>query len=216
MAVEIVYETHALSEDNECGIATGWLPGRLSVRGRRQAQELGERRRHDGLTAVVTSDLYRSLETANIAFQDSDIPVLADWRLRECDYGRLNGASASLVHGEMRLSHLTTPYPGGESWEQAIFRVISVLPEIALRWSGQRVLLIGHKATGWALRYAIEGIEIVQLLVDDVGMPRGREFTFEHLSPELNRGVAAWHRQERKNSLIPDLPLNFFAEPSAK
>ena len=28
MSIEIVFETHALSEDNERGIATGWLPGR--------------------------------------------------------------------------------------------------------------------------------------------------------------------------------------------
>ena len=47
MSVEIVYETHATSEDNEAGIATGWLPGRLSTHGREQARELGERRRDD-------------------------------------------------------------------------------------------------------------------------------------------------------------------------
>ena len=28
MPIEIVFETHCLSEDNEQGIATGWLPGR--------------------------------------------------------------------------------------------------------------------------------------------------------------------------------------------
>jgi hypothetical protein len=28
------------------------------------------------------------------------VPVLFDWRLRECDYGSLNGAAASDVHEE--------------------------------------------------------------------------------------------------------------------
>jgi 2,3-bisphosphoglycerate-dependent phosphoglycerate mutase len=32
--IEIVFETHAISEDNERGHATGWLPGRLSDQGR--------------------------------------------------------------------------------------------------------------------------------------------------------------------------------------
>lgn len=59
VAVEIVYETHAITEDNENGIATGWLPGRLSERGRAVAIGLGERRRDDGLAAVFTSDLDR-------------------------------------------------------------------------------------------------------------------------------------------------------------
>ncbi len=56
-AVEIVYETHSTTTDNEAGIATGWLPGRLSERGRRQARELGERRRTGDFAAVFTSDL---------------------------------------------------------------------------------------------------------------------------------------------------------------
>ncbi len=37
MAIEIVYETHATTEDNESGMATGWLPGRLSDVGRANA-----------------------------------------------------------------------------------------------------------------------------------------------------------------------------------
>jgi len=33
MAVELVYETHSISTDNEAGIATGWLPGRADPLG---------------------------------------------------------------------------------------------------------------------------------------------------------------------------------------
>jgi hypothetical protein len=32
MSIEVVFETHALSEDNERGIAAGWLPGRRTSR----------------------------------------------------------------------------------------------------------------------------------------------------------------------------------------
>jgi len=41
MTVEVVYETHSLTEDVERGRATGWLPGRLPERGRALAAELG-------------------------------------------------------------------------------------------------------------------------------------------------------------------------------
>jgi broad specificity phosphatase PhoE len=57
MPTTVVFETHSITEDNERGVATGWLPGRLSARGRGLAVELGERRRTDGLAAVVASDL---------------------------------------------------------------------------------------------------------------------------------------------------------------
>jgi len=87
VAIELVFETHATTEDNEQGRATGWLPGQLAERGRAQAQQLGRRRTGDGITAVFSSDLARAAQTASIAFGGSAIPVLYDWRLRECDYG---------------------------------------------------------------------------------------------------------------------------------
>jgi broad specificity phosphatase PhoE len=119
VAIELVFETHSITEDNEWGRATGWLPGRLSPRGRELARELGLRRRDDGIAAVFSSDLRRAAETATLAFEDPAIPVLLDWRLRECDYGRRNGMPVAELHAS-RSDHLDRPYPGGESWRQAV------------------------------------------------------------------------------------------------
>jgi len=38
----VVFETHSITVDNERGVATGWLPGELSERGRDVARELGQ------------------------------------------------------------------------------------------------------------------------------------------------------------------------------
>ena len=162
MGTSIVFETHSWSEDNDRGIVTGWLPGRLSDRGRELARRLGERRRGDGIAAVFTSDLYRCVETAQIAFAGTSLPILADWRLRECDHGALNGAPREIVRPRLR-SHLTTPYPQGESWEQAIARVARFLDDLPLRWDGRRVLVIGHVATGWAFDIHLAGKRLADL-----------------------------------------------------
>jgi broad specificity phosphatase PhoE len=122
MATQLVFEAHSLSEDNERGVATGWLPGRLSEAGRVLAREMGVRRREDGITVVFTSDLRRAVETAEIAFDDSGVPILHDWRLRECDFGSGNGMPARELHAD-RSRHLDAPYPGGESWREAVARV---------------------------------------------------------------------------------------------
>ena len=61
MAVDIVFEAHSMTTDNEAGVATGWLDGQLSEHGRVLATELGRRRRHDGMAAVFTSDLGRAV-----------------------------------------------------------------------------------------------------------------------------------------------------------
>jgi 2,3-bisphosphoglycerate-dependent phosphoglycerate mutase len=119
VGIEIVFETHSTTEDNEAGRATGWLPGRLSEQGRAQARELGRRRAKDGVAAVFCSDLRRAVQTAELAFDGSGVPVLHDWRLRECDYGELNGMPAAEMHAGRR-DHLDVPYPGGESWRQAV------------------------------------------------------------------------------------------------
>ncbi len=38
MSVEIVFETHSTSIDNERWVATGWLQGQLSETGKQQAK----------------------------------------------------------------------------------------------------------------------------------------------------------------------------------
>jgi 2,3-bisphosphoglycerate-dependent phosphoglycerate mutase len=163
MTVQIVYETHSTSDDNEQGIATGWLGGALSVRGRRQARNLGGRRRNDGIDAVIASDLNRALETARIAFGGSGIPILIDWRLRECNYGAMNGMPRAQLDRERR-SRLDVPFPDGESWRQAVDRVSSFLDELTKARNGQRVLLIGHIATRWALEHKIDGVQLERLV----------------------------------------------------
>jgi len=162
VSVEIVFETHSTTEDNEAGRATGWLGGRLSAAGRRQAAELGERRRDDGITAVFSSDLARARETVELAFQGSSVPILFDWRLRECDYGEENGAAVERVRAELHR-RLTEPFPGGESWQEAIHRVQRAVGDIRDRGDGWRVLVVGHVATYWGLELLVSGRPIEDL-----------------------------------------------------
>jgi len=160
--VYVVFETHSLTEDNESGIATGWDPGRLSPAGREQARLLGERRRNDGLAAIFTSDLQRALETVSIAFRDTNVPLFHDWRLRECNYGDMNGTGTAAEPSD-RARHIHDRYPGGESWAEAIDRVLSFIPDLS-RWNGQRVLIIGHASTRWALDHFVQGTAIDQMV----------------------------------------------------
>lgn len=161
MPVEILFETHSISEDNERGVATGWLPGRLSERGRSLARELGARRRDDGLVAVFTSDLARAVETAAIAFEGSQLPIRADSRLRECDYGDLNGAPVEQLAPRSRF--IATPFPAGESYRQVADRVRSFVGDL-VPFDGRRILVIGHSATRWALDHLLAGRALEELV----------------------------------------------------
>lgn len=182
MTTRVVFETHATTEDNEAGIATGWLDGRLSAAGREQARRLGMRRRDDGLDAVVSSDLGRAVETVRIAFSGSQIAVSADRRLRECHYGSLDGAPRELVLGD-RPAHLDAPYPGGESWRDAVRRVAGFLGEVPSRWPDGRVLLVGHVATRLALDHVVLGVPLERLLAEDFVWRPGWEYELDVPGP---------------------------------
>jgi 2,3-bisphosphoglycerate-dependent phosphoglycerate mutase len=175
MSVQVVYETHSTSEDNEQGFATGWLGGTLSPIGREQARQLGQRRRSDGVNIVIASDLNRAVETAQIAFKDSRIPVHLDWRLRECNYGTMNGMPRSQLDAERRL-RLDTPFPGGESWREAVERVSAFLDELVHERQGQRILLIGHVATRWALDHLLQGQPLEELIDAPFDWQEGWEY----------------------------------------
>ncbi|HZO61865.1 MAG TPA: histidine phosphatase family protein [Gaiellaceae bacterium] len=163
MAVEVVYETHSTTLDNERGIATGWLDGTLSPAGREQAEDLGARRRDDGIAAVYASDLGRAIETAAIAFRGAGIPIHHDARLRECDYGELNGASADDV-AAVRARHVDEPFRGGESYRQVVERTRDFLADVAARHDGERIVVIAHSANRWALDHLVNGTPLEELV----------------------------------------------------
>ena len=127
--VEIVFETHSTTTDNERWVASGWLDGQLSPLGRRQAKELGDRRADEEIVAVFCSDLGRAVETAQIAFGGRGLPIFHDWRLRECNYGMLNGTAIARLEVE-RTKHVLDPYSGGESYVDVVARVRSFVQDL--------------------------------------------------------------------------------------
>jgi 2,3-bisphosphoglycerate-dependent phosphoglycerate mutase len=187
--ISVVFETHAWSEDNDRGVASGWNHGRLSARGEVLARELGDRRRDDAIAAVFSSDLYRAAQTAAIAFEGSHIPVLHDWRLRECDYGDLNGAPSAQVHNAVR--HLDERYPGGESWVDAMRRVQLFLVDLPMRWNDRRVLVIGHVATLWGLEHYLHRVPLERIRSVMDPWREGWEFQFDPLGEVGGRIVSA-------------------------
>ncbi len=175
MAPRLVYETHSTTLDNEAGIATGWLPGKLSATGRAHAREMGRRRRADELSLLICSDLARAVETVEIAFAGSNLPVRRDPRLRECNYGSLNGASVERVHA-VRRQHVDTPFPGGQSYRGVAVEVEELLRELAAERPGERVLLVGHAATRFALDHLLTGRPLETALLAPFNWRPGWEY----------------------------------------
>lgn len=171
-----MFETHCWSTDNERGVATGWLQGSLSARGRNEAHGLGSRRLAGVVDSVFTSDLRRAVATSEIAFAETAVPIHRDWRLRECNYGDLNGAPVSDIEARRR-HHVDVPFPGGESYRQVVDRVGAFLDELVTQWDGRHVVLIGHTATRWSLDHLLTGIPLEDLVVAPFDWQPGWSYT---------------------------------------
>ena len=158
-SLDLIFETHATSLDNEAGFASGWFDVDLSPLGEKQARELGQRRRDDMFDAVYCSDSRRTSLTAHLAFGSRDIPIFPDTRLRECNYGALTRHPSADVESR-RIDHITIPFPGGESYEDVTRRVGEWLEATIRAYDGRRIIVIGHRATYYALEHLIRGIPL--------------------------------------------------------
>ncbi len=147
--MKIYFAAHATTKDNEAKVASGWSDAGLSDLGHKQAKELGEIFKDTPLDLVCCSDLRRAIDTVQIAFENK-YPVIADKRLRELNYGDANGQPSAIVE-PMKMSHIKEPFPGGESYEQAVVRVQGFYNEIKEKYPDKTILVVGHRATQYGL-----------------------------------------------------------------
>ena len=86
-----------------------------------------------------------------------------DWRLRECNYGMLNGTAVARLEIE-RTKHVLDPYSGGESYVDVVARARSFLNDLPARFPDKRIAVIGHSATKWAFDHILEGAPLEELV----------------------------------------------------
>lgn len=155
MSVRITYLVHGATADNESHIASGWNDLSLSELGKEQAKEQGKLLANKNLDVVICSDLKRAVESAEIGFGNK-LKVIKDKRLRECNYGDLNGAPDKTFKHEM-LKYVETPFPNGESYEDVKARIQDLLKFLKTNYDGKHVALLAHHAPQLALEVLLNG-----------------------------------------------------------
>jgi len=145
----------------------------LSDLGRRQAEALGRwiggQPEEDRPTVVWASPYVRARQTAELALQAAglDIPTVVDERLREREFGVLDGLTrlgitAQFPDESQRRSMIGKFYhrpPGGESWVDVALRLRAVLDEIRIDARGERVMVMAHQVVVLLTRYVVEGLD---------------------------------------------------------
>ena len=160
--IEIIFEAHGTTFDNEAHLSSGHNDIALSPLGEQQSKEMGIRYKDDHFDLIFCSDLQRAYKSAEIAF-DNKFPIIKDARLRECDYGDFTQHPSEDVDAE-KLKRIHTPFPNGESYEQTTERMKDFLNSIREKYDGKKIMIIGHRATQYGLDHIIDGVPLEQLV----------------------------------------------------
>ncbi len=163
MSVTITYFVHGTTTDNEAHRSTGWNPGELSELGIKQSKELKDQTDLAHFDAVFSSDLKRAVDSARLNFGDS-IEVIQDERLRECNYGDLNGAPSDQV---VDADHISEPFPNGESLEDVVARITDFCDYLLANYDGKHIAIVAHKAPQFAFEVIANDKTLLEAIESD-------------------------------------------------
>lgn len=166
MAVRITYFVHGTTADNEQHISSGWKDVDLSDLGIKQSKDLRDLTEDHAFDVVFCSDLKRAHDSAKLAWENV-YTIIPDARLRECNYGSLNGASSDIVEPMQEDECIEKPFPGGESYEDVKNRIVDFLNFLKKNYDGKSIAIVAHKAPQLALDVLLRGKTWKQALAED-------------------------------------------------
>jgi len=165
MSVEITYFVHGTTVHNENHLSSGWNDAKLSDLGIQQSKDLAGLTSGISFDAVFTSDLSRAIDSARLTWGDK-YPMYADKRLRECNYGDLNGKASEIVE-PMQEKSIDIPMPNGESYEDVKSRVNDFLDFVKKEYFGKHIAIVAHKAPQLALDVLVKGMTWDEAFAND-------------------------------------------------
>jgi broad specificity phosphatase PhoE len=156
--VRILLARHGETVFNVEGRWQGQSDSQLTERGVAQAEQLALALRDETISAVYSSDLGRSMETARRVADLHALEVLPEPRLREIDVGQWTGLTRPQIQArfpaefeEWAERPAYVLLPAGETLAHAQARALEFFSESMPRHLGQTIVVIAHGAIGQAI-----------------------------------------------------------------
>jgi len=157
---------HGLTELNRDKRVGGRVDVPLIEEGRRQAREARETFDGTPFDVVVSSPLFRALETAEIVAGTRRGDIVIEELCTERSFGEMEGLAAALVRERLPqvrytrigdIDYSLNP-PGGETFEELHERARRFLEYVLESHGGRKVLLFAHENFLQQLHGAIRGL----------------------------------------------------------
>ena len=141
---EIALARHGESEAAANGLVGGDTP--LTPGGRDEARVLGERLRSLPVDICVTSKAARARETATIALEGRDVPVIVDAELGDIQFGDFEGQPLAAYRQWIAAHDPAEAPPGAESRVETLRRFVRAFRRLLERRE-RVVLVVAHGLT---------------------------------------------------------------------
>ena len=136
---------HGESEGNAARVFTGHTDSPLTVRGREQAAAVAEELAQVKFDRIVSSDLSRTRDTAEVIAKRLGKPVEIVPELREIDVGDRTGKSFDETRGLPNWNDDGfVSWPGGETLDQVLARTLGAIDRLTRESPGKTILIVGH------------------------------------------------------------------------
>ncbi|MCW2256362.1 putative phosphoglycerate mutase [Providencia alcalifaciens] len=164
--LQVYLVRHGETEWNVARRIQGQSDSPLTATGRLQARQVAERIKSEGITHIITSDMGRTRETAQIIAEVCGCEIITEPRLRELNMGVLEQREIEMLteqEEQWRKSLIDGTeggrIPEGESMEELYERMLAALNSCLDLPKGSRPLLVSH------------GIALSTLLSRILGVP---------------------------------------------
>lgn len=149
--VTLIIIRHGETEWNQAMRFQGHGDSPLTALGRRQARAIAQRLKPMAIDTLISSDLGRTRETAAIIADYTGHAVALDSRLRERNYGVLEGLTVPEIKAAHpavldRLNTADPDYivPQGESHRQHYQRNIAFIEDVLAQKPGAKLAVVAH------------------------------------------------------------------------
>lgn len=158
---------HGLTQWNLDKRIQGQTDTDLCDQGQEMAAQWGDSLADNTFDCILTSGLKRAVQTAEIINERLKLPMHADARLAEQDWGEWTGLDKSEL-GDIKKAIKKQEYrgfefqpPKGESRDEVLMRVCDAMLDFAEAHPGKRVLVVTHSGVLKCVTYALSGLEFL-------------------------------------------------------
>lgn len=157
--MKYIFIRHGKTHFNEIGLKQGWCDSPLTKEGIQQIEKMSQLLKDEKITKAYTSPTLRAKQTAQIILKEHDVLLHEDERLKEVNFGVLEGLPCSFVdtlrlESTNWLEDLKLDYTSyqGENIDDVIIRQQEVLKEIE-KISNEEdcIVVVGHGCSLYAL-----------------------------------------------------------------